>query len=207
MSTATHTRARKSTSPTRGCLALNASFEPLRELLPISRAIRLVMDERAEIIEADPERSLRSGSRILEYPAVIRLKQFVHVPHNLRRGVSNTLLFARDGYCCAYCGRHRSELLQREFLTRDHLIPQVRVKEENGNPNTWENVVCACSRCNNAKGDLPLETFLRRTGFHLRVTPTEPHVVHLEWQVRSLSPLQRKWITIFFGKRTMEALD
>ena len=38
-----------------GCLALNASFEPLT-MVPMRRALRLVIDGKAEIIEADPER-------------------------------------------------------------------------------------------------------------------------------------------------------
>ena len=36
-----------------GCLALNASFEPLT-LVPARRAIRLVLDRKAEILEERP---------------------------------------------------------------------------------------------------------------------------------------------------------
>ena len=35
-----------------GCLALNASFEPLT-MVPMRRALRLVIDGKAEIVEAD----------------------------------------------------------------------------------------------------------------------------------------------------------
>ena len=38
-----------------GCLALNASFEPLT-ILPIERALRLVIDRKAEVLEADDAR-------------------------------------------------------------------------------------------------------------------------------------------------------
>ena len=35
-----------------GCLALNASFEPLT-MVPLRRALRLVIDGKAEVVEAD----------------------------------------------------------------------------------------------------------------------------------------------------------
>ena len=39
-----------------GCLALNASFEPLT-IIPARRAIRLVLDQKAEILEVDKSRA------------------------------------------------------------------------------------------------------------------------------------------------------
>ena len=73
--------------------------------------------------------------------------------------MTNTFLFARDGYRCQYCGRHRAALRGREFLTRDHVLPASR-----GGDNSWDNVVTACSPCNNRKAShLPAEI-----GMHLR---------------------------------------
>jgi hypothetical protein len=43
-----------------GCLALNASFEPLT-ILPVERALRLVIDRKAEILEVDVSRVFRSS--------------------------------------------------------------------------------------------------------------------------------------------------
>jgi 5-methylcytosine-specific restriction endonuclease McrA len=189
----------------RGCLALNASYEPLA-VIPAARAVRLVLENRAEIVEADAARPMRSAETELPCPAVIRLARYVHVPRKLRRGVSNLMLFARDGYRCAYCGRGRSELRHREFLTRDHIVPQVWFKERGGDPNTWTNVACACSTCNGRKGDLSLAEFTRATGLALRIVPAEPHFVHLEWAVRALTPLQRKYVTEFFGADAADAL-
>src|SRR5690606_25683133 len=135
-----------------GCLALNASFEPLT-ILSTRRALRLVIDQKAEMLEIDDTRVFRSARQELPSPAVIRLVRYVHVPRKFRRQVTNTFLFARDAYECQYCGRHRRELRGREFLTRDHVIPLSR-----GGTNTWENVVTACSPCNNRKGNhLPEE--------------------------------------------------
>jgi 5-methylcytosine-specific restriction endonuclease McrA len=189
------------TRPTRtGCLALNASYEPL-VMLPVQRAVRLVMEGRAELVEAHGTRVIRSAGREMPMPAVIRLVRYVYVPRRMRRGVTNTILFARDGYTCAYCGRHRESLRAREFLTRDHVLPQCRFSRR-GDANTWDNCVAACSTCNNRKADrTPAEA-----GLTLRVTPAEPRFVHLEWSVRRLTPLQRKYVTQFFGADVADAL-
>src|SRR5512145_2059529 len=131
------------TTPVR-CLALNASFEPLT-MVPVRRALRLVIDGKAEIVEAEGA-AIRSERLALPRPAVIRLVRFVHVPRRFRRQVTNTFLFARDHYRCQFCGRGQHELRAREGLTRDHLIPLSR-----GGTNAWTNVLTACSTCNTRK--------------------------------------------------------
>lgn len=180
-----------------GCLALNASFEPLT-LLPLRRALRLVIDEKAEILEIDEGRVFRSEKRDMPCPSVIRLKRFVHVPRKFRRQVTNTFLFARDGYRCQYCGRHRAQLRSREFLTRDHVIPMSR-----GGANTWANVVTACSPCNNRKGShLGIEV-----GMIPLHTPHEPNYVELVWAVRRITQVQSKYIRMFYGEDVLRALQ
>jgi 5-methylcytosine-specific restriction endonuclease McrA len=179
-----------------GCLALNASFEPLT-IVPARRAVRLVLDGKAEILEVDGERAFRSERDEVPFPLVIRLVRFVHVPQRFRRQVTNTFLFARDGYSCQYCGRHRSELRGRQFLTRDHILPVSR-----GGENSWENVVTSCSPCNNRKGDrLPEEA-----GMRILNEPREPNHVHLVWAVRRLTPIQAKYIGMFYGDETVAFL-
>ncbi len=180
-----------------GCLALNASFEPLT-IVPPRRAVRLVLDGKAEILEEDADRRFRSERRVVPFPTVIRLVRYVHVPRRFRRQVTNTFLFARDDYTCQYCGRHRSELRGREFLTRDHVVPLSR-----GGDNTWSNVVTACSPCNHRKGNrLPEEA-----GLSLDGTPGEPNYVHLVWVVRRVTPAQAKYIRMFYGESALEALS
>lgn len=179
-----------------GCLALNASYEPLT-VVPVRRAIRLVLDRKAELLEADGDRAFRSERAEVPLPLVIRLVRFVHVPRRFRRQVTNTFLFARDNYSCQYCGRHKSELRGRQFLTRDHILPLSR-----GGGNTWDNVVASCSPCNNRKGNhLPAEA-----GMRLLSDPTEPNHVHLSWAVRRLTPVQAKYIGMFYGEETVSFL-
>src|SRR5512143_1440387 len=107
-------------------------------MVPGRRALRLVIEGKAEIVEADGDDVVRSERLALPKPAIIRLVRFVHVPRRFRRQVTNTFLFARDGYRCQYCGKHRTLLRGREFLTRDHIVPVSK-----GGDNTWENVVTA----------------------------------------------------------------
>lgn len=179
------------------CLALNASYEPLTLVSP-RRAVRLVLDGKAEILEVDSRRPYRSETTEVPCPTVIRLVRYVRVPRRFRRQVTNTFLFARDDYSCMYCGAHRSELKGREFLTRDHIHPSSR-----GGENSWQNVVTACSRCNNRKGDRTPE----EAGMTLRTVPREPNYVHLVWAVRRVTPIQARWIGMFYGEDTVEALQ
>ncbi|MBI2797345.1 MAG: HNH endonuclease [Gemmatimonadetes bacterium] len=182
---------------THGCLALNSSFEPLT-MVPLRRALRLVIDGKAEIVEADEGRNVRSEKLSLPRPIVIRLMKFIHVPRRFRRQVTNTFLFARDRYRCQYCGRTQAELRPREALTRDHLIPLSR-----GGTNDWTNVVTACSPCNTRKANrLPQEI-----GMHPLHVPVEPHFVHLSWAVRRLTPQQARYIRTFYGAETLHHLE
>jgi 5-methylcytosine-specific restriction endonuclease McrA len=180
-----------------GCLALNASFEPLT-MVPMRRALRLVLDGKAEIVEADSDRLIRSERLALPRPMVIRLVKFIHVPRRFRRQVTNTFLFARDRYRCQYCGRPGAELKPRESLTRDHLVPLSR-----GGTNDWTNVVTACSPCNTRKGNRMPEEI----GMHPLTTPIEPHFVHLSWAVRRLTPTQSKYIRLFYGAEVLHQLE
>lgn len=178
------------------CLALNASFEPLT-MVPVRRALRLVIEGKAEIVESEGPDVVRSAHLVLPKPAIIRLVKFVHVPRRFRRQVTNTFLFARDHYRCQYCHRWQVELRPRECLTRDHLVPLSR-----GGTNDWSNVVTACSSCNTRKGNrLPEEC-----GMHPLSHPHEPHFVHLSWAVRRLTTTQAKYIRLFYGPEALKAL-
>lgn len=58
--------------------------------------------------------------------------------------LTNEALFARDDYHCLYCGN----AFPFVNLSRDHVVPKSR-----GGRDRWENVVSACRRCNQHKGD------------------------------------------------------
>jgi 5-methylcytosine-specific restriction endonuclease McrA len=68
------------------------------------------------------------------------LNYFITVPYK-KVVLTRKNILRRDAYKCAYCGR--SDLP----LTIDHIIPKAK-----GGSESWENLVCACTNCNNRKG-------------------------------------------------------
>src|SRR2546426_1550816 len=179
------------------CLALNASFEPLT-MVPVRRALRVVIDGKAVIVEADKGAVVRSERLEIPRPAVIRLVRFVHVPRRFRRQVTNTFLFARDQYQCQFCGRHQIQLKPRECLTRDHLVPLSR-----GGTNAWTNVLTACSSCNTRQGNLlPAEA-----GTQPLPVPREPHLVHPSRAGRRPRPRPKRHIPRFYGADVLATLE
>ena len=75
-------------------------------------------------------------------PRIIRVLTYSRVP---RQDVkfNRRNIFARDGNTCQYCGKR----FPTSSLSIDHIIPRSR-----GGNNTWQNVVCACVKCNVRKG-------------------------------------------------------
>jgi 5-methylcytosine-specific restriction endonuclease McrA len=138
-------------------LVLNASYEPLN-VCSLRRAHVLVWKGKAEILE-NVEKPLRSATTSFQRPHVIRLVTYVRVPRGVTRRISRRVLFARDGWQCAYCGSGSNR------LTLDHVVPRSR-----GGTSVWENVVTSCAPCNHNKGDRLLE----ETSMTLRTTPRPP---------------------------------
>ena len=125
-------------------LVLNQNYEPLN-ICNVRRAILLVFDGKAEIIESNGVR-LHSATREFPAPSVIRMVYLIRRPHP-RVKLTRKEVFIRDGYTCQYCGR------QCHDLTIDHVVPRSR-----GGPHTWENLVSACRSCNHRKaGRTPAE--------------------------------------------------
>lgn len=64
-------------------------------------------------------------------------------------------VFQRDGWRCALCGvrtpRHLQGLMVDRAPELDHIIPLSK-----GGSHTYENVQCACRKCNGLKGNKPL---------------------------------------------------
>ena len=88
----------------------------------------------------------RSGERsILKTNSIIVLTGAPNARKYKEPALTNESLFARDRHICAYCGGQFKDSL----LTRDHVYPVAR-----GGKDKWMNVVTACKKCNNLKGDL-----------------------------------------------------
>ncbi len=120
-------------------LVLNQDYRALT-ICSVQRAAVLVLLQKADLVEALPERYLRSPSCRLPWPSIVRLKAYVTVPYK-RILLSRKNVLRRDRFRCQYCG-------SRDRLTIDHILPKSR-----GGPDSWENLVAACVPCNNRKGN------------------------------------------------------
>ncbi len=176
--------------------ALNASVLVLNRqylaihVIDVRRAFALLLRELAEVIHIEEGRfgnydfdswrelsALESGYKgphddwvrsvnfEIRAPRVLRLLEFDRAPKQRVR-LNRRNLFARDENLCQYCGKK----FATSELSIDHVVPSCR-----GGETTWENVVCACVRCNVKKGGR---------------TPTEAHMRLIKKPVRpKRSPL------------------
>lgn len=140
-------------------LVLNSDYEPLN-ICNVRRAVSLVYLGKVDVLHQDGV-TLHSASGDYPAPSVVRLKAHIKRPRPRLR-LSRRSVFARDNYTCQYCGYRGHD------LTVDHVIPR-----RYGGPNTWDNLVCCCKKCNTKKGDKTLA----QMGFTLKQQPREPHYV------------------------------
>lgn len=139
-------------------LLLNASFEVLRAI-DMPRAVVLVLQEKAEVIEAGEE-FVRSPSFQMPWPKVIRLKYMVRIPWSAKVALNRKNLALRDGGECQVTG------CVRKGDTVDHIMPRCR-----GGKHEWLNTTSMCSKHNQAKGD----KLLAELGWTLKHQPSVPH--------------------------------
>ena len=78
----------------------------------------------------------------IQVPRIIRLLAYEKLPRQ-RVKFNRRNIFARDGNRCQYCGKK----FPTTELSLDHVVPRSK-----GGPASWENIVCACLKCNVKKG-------------------------------------------------------
>ena len=78
----------------------------------------------------------------IEVPRIIRLLAYDRMPRQKVK-FNRRNIFARDGNRCQYCGKR----FATSELSLDHVVPRIQ-----GGRATWENIVCACLKCNVRKG-------------------------------------------------------
>lgn len=137
-------------------LVLNQDYSAIT-LCSVYKAFILLYLEKAEMIAESPHSFLHSIDRTFPQPSVIRLQRYVRVPY---KGISLSRqnLMKRDQFQCQYCGSGRN-------LTLDHILPRSR-----GGDSSWGNLVTACIRCNNGKGDRTPD----EAGMKLKRKPRKP---------------------------------
>ncbi|MCE5251653.1 HNH endonuclease [bacterium] len=139
-------------------LLLNNDYEPLT-ICTARRAIIMVWAGKAEVIESNGN-YVHSVSTTFSIPTIIRLLMYIQAKHVWNIQLSKQNILKRDHKTCQYCGTTEG------YMTVDHVIP----RSQGGN-DTWENLVCACSSCNNKKGDRTLE----QAGMKLIKPPHKPN--------------------------------
>ena len=92
--------------------------------------------------EAEKHDWVRTVRLEIAVPRVIRLMGYDRLPAQTVK-LNRRNLFARDRNTCQYCGRH----FPTSELSIDHVLPRSL-----GGGDSWENLVCACIKCNARKG-------------------------------------------------------
>lgn len=98
----------------------------------------------------------------MELPSIIACGGEKLAKPRIKPPLSNRALFERDNGQCMYCGSY----FEFDLLTRDHIVPSSK-----GGRDVWENVVSACRRCNQHKGNRSLQ----QTKMELIALPYRPN--------------------------------
>ncbi|MDP9987677.1 5-methylcytosine-specific restriction endonuclease McrA [Arthrobacter oryzae] len=161
-------------------LVLNAGYEPLA-VITFRRALVLVLTGKASVV-AEGDDPVVGPTDVLGRPSVILLNRYIRPRYNHSTAVSRRGVLRRDGHKCAYCGKAAH--------TIDHVHPKSR-----GGADSWENLVAACLRCNNVKGDhTPTEM-----GWSLRFVPEPPRGTN--WQIKELEKPTPAWDPFLLPER------
>ncbi len=121
-------------------LVLNQNYEPM-SVCSARRAIIMQLLGKVEVVETYDGVKVRSVSRALPLPSVVRLGSYIKVPYK-KILLTRKNIIKRDHHTCQYCSDTAGP------MTVDHITPK-----SYGGADTWENMVCACEKCNNRKGD------------------------------------------------------
>lgn len=137
-------------------LLINAGYEHMKRVSR-KKAVNMLTRKVAVIEEAI------DGEFYGPYPMpkTIRLVRYVNI--NWRKEpprVTRKRIFRRDNFTCAFKG------CDRPAETIEHVLP----KSRGGEKVSWTNLVAACFRCNNRKGNRTL----KESGMSLKFEPYVP---------------------------------
>ena len=136
-------------------------------------------DEWCEIpVPPEEEDVVVTPSLRLKVPRVLQLLSCDRSPRTEVK-FSRHNIYSRDGSRCQYCGKR----FATSDLSLDHVVPLSR-----GGVTNWENVVCACLRCNVRKGNKsPEEAGMALVRPPVRPKPSplgflSPGRIHPDWR-------------------------
>ncbi len=158
-------------------LVLNTTYEPIN-ICNIKRAIILIFKSYATTLEYY-ESYIHSATQKFKAPAVIKLKEYIKLPHK-EVVLTRRNILIRDKYTCQYCG----EKFVSSELTIDHIIPKSK-----GGLTKWDNIVACCKKCNEKKG--------HRTPWEADMTlvkkPSAPNYIYFLHVVKHIGNDNKPW--------------
>lgn len=148
--------------------AFTLLYRELAEVVSLEKGQYLTYDfeDWVEVSQAkqkfEPEQHdwIRTVRFQIAVPRVIRLLGYDKLPQASVK-LNRRNLYARDGNRCQYCGKKYST----SELSLDHVVPRSQ-----GGGNSWDNIVCACVKCNTRKGGRTPE----QAGMKLIAQPRRP---------------------------------
>lgn len=166
-------------------LVLNKHYMAIR-IIRARRALSLLFSQLAEVVSLEEEGkysayNFQSWCEVSQFrrsfqpdghdwvstvnfyiavPRIIRLLFYDRLPRGEVK-FNRRNIFARDKNRCQYCGKR----YPTSELSLDHIIPRSM-----GGKSAWENIVCACTKCNVKKGGrIP-----KQAGMKLVQEPVKP---------------------------------
>mgnify|MGYP006412596169 CR=1 FL=1 len=145
-------------------LMLSTCFEPMFQT-NWKRALSAVFGGRAEVIETHDFLTIGTSSGFIPLPIKVRFVTGI-IAARIKKFSANAALtkknlLLRDDEKCQYCNKS----VTLKTGTIDHVIPRSK-----GGFHIWENVVLACPKCNQKKGNkLPTEFHMK-----LSISPRAP---------------------------------
>jgi 5-methylcytosine-specific restriction endonuclease McrA len=160
-------------------LVLNQNFEPL-SVCSAKRAVVMAYLGKVDIVETYDGLKFHSVASSIPLPSVVKLGSYIRVTHK-RIMLSRKNIIKRDQRRCQYCGRTDMP------LTVDHVVPK-----QIGGKDSWENLVCACVKCNNIKGNRTPD----QAGLKLLSKPKRPN--HITFIQRFIGISDYRWRRYLF---------
>lgn len=139
-------------------LVLDVGYQPIRRV-PWEDAIVWVLEKVVEVVDEYPDKYIRTVSWAVKMPSIVRFLRAT--PRKRAIKFSRQNVYTRDEGRCQYCSRR----VARDEFTYEHVTPRVL-----GGKTTWENVVVACTPCNQQKAGRTPE----QAGMRLLSTPVKP---------------------------------
>lgn len=122
-------------------LVLSQSYMPVARV-SWQRALTLVFAGKVEVVEEYEDWTVRSVTLELKVPSIVRfVRKIFGIKPKVRFSREN--VYARDKGRCQYC----QKAVSRAEATFDHVVPRAQ-----GGHTRWENIVIACTPCNQKKG-------------------------------------------------------